>query len=61
MRTRLDTTGSSDSDITGYHMEAQMTDVLIRDIPDDVIAALDAHAARLGLSRSEYVRRRLVA
>ena len=42
-------------------MEAQMTDVLIRDIPDDVIAALDAHAARLGLSRSEYVRRRLVA
>jgi hypothetical protein len=43
----------------GYHMEAQMTDVLIRDIPDDVIAALDAHAARLGLSRSEYVRRRL--
>lgn len=36
-----------------------MTDVLIRDVPDDVIAALDAHAARLGLSRSEYVRRRL--
>jgi plasmid stability protein len=36
-----------------------MTDVLIRDVPADVIAALDAHAARLGLSRSEYVRRRL--
>ncbi|HLM89324.1 MAG TPA: ribbon-helix-helix protein, CopG family [Streptosporangiaceae bacterium] len=36
-----------------------MTDVLIRDVPDDVIAALDAHAARLGVSRSEYVRRRL--
>ncbi len=36
-----------------------MTDVLIRDVPDDVIAALDAHAARLGLSRSEYLRRRL--
>jgi plasmid stability protein len=36
-----------------------MTDVLIRDVPDDVVAALDAHAARLGLSRSEYVRRRL--
>lgn len=35
------------------------TDVLIRDVPDNVIAALDAHAARLGLSRSEYVRRRL--
>jgi hypothetical protein len=36
-----------------------MTDVLIRDVPDDIIAALDTHAARLGLSRSEYVRRRL--
>lgn len=36
-----------------------MTDVLIRDVPDDVIAAVDAHAARLGLSRSEYLRRRL--
>jgi hypothetical protein len=39
--------------------EVDMTDVLIRDVPDDVIAALDAHAGRLGLSRSEYVRRRL--
>ncbi len=38
---------------------AAMTDMLIRDVPDDVIAALDAHARRLGLSRSEYVRRRL--
>jgi hypothetical protein len=36
-----------------------MTDVLIRDVPDEVVAALDAHAGRLGLSRSEYVRRRL--
>lgn len=36
-----------------------MADVLIRDVPDDVVAALDAHAGRLGLSRSEYVRRRL--
>jgi hypothetical protein len=36
-----------------------MTDMLIRDIPDNVIAAVDAHAGRLGLSRSEYVRRRL--
>lgn len=34
-----------------------MTDVLIRDVPDDVIAAVDARARRLGLSRSEYVRR----
>lgn len=36
-----------------------MTDVLIRDIPDDIIAAIDAHARRLGMSRSEYLRRRL--
>lgn len=36
-----------------------MTDLLIRDVPDDVVAALDAQARRLGLSRSEYVRRRL--
>ena len=36
-----------------------MTDILIRDVPEDVVAALDAQAGRLGLSRSEYVRRRL--
>ena len=33
--------------------------LLIRDIPDDVVAALDAEAERLGLSRSEYLRRML--
>jgi hypothetical protein len=36
-----------------------VSDVLIRDVPDDVLAALDALAARLGLSRTEYIRRRL--
>jgi hypothetical protein len=36
-----------------------MSDVLIRDIPEEVLAAVDAHAARLGLSRSAYIRRRL--
>lgn len=36
-----------------------MPDVLVRDVPEDVLAALDARAARLGLSRSEYLRRRL--
>ena len=36
-----------------------MRDVLIRDIPDDVLAALDVLAARLVISRSEYIRRRL--
>jgi hypothetical protein len=34
-------------------------DVLIRDVPEEVLAALDAGAQRLGLSRSEYLRRRL--
>jgi len=43
----------------GYHWEVTMTDMLIRDVPDDVLAAVDARAAWLGLSRSEYVRRRL--
>jgi plasmid stability protein len=36
-----------------------MSDVLIRDVPDDVLAALESHAARLGLSRNEYLRRQL--
>jgi hypothetical protein len=34
-------------------------DVLVRDVPEEVLAALDARAGRLGLSRSEYLRRRL--
>jgi len=38
-----------------------LTDVLIRDVPDAVLAAVDAHASRLGLSRVEYIRRRLAA
>jgi len=36
-----------------------VTDVLVRDVPEEVVAALDARASRLGLSRSEYLRRRL--
>jgi hypothetical protein len=36
-----------------------MTDMLIRDVPGEVVAAIDDRASRLGLSRSEYVRRRL--
>ena len=36
-----------------------MTDILIRDVPDDVIAAIDARAKRVGLSRTEYLRRAL--
>jgi metal-responsive CopG/Arc/MetJ family transcriptional regulator len=36
-----------------------MTDLLIRDVPEEVLAAIDDHAKRLGLSRSEYLRRAL--
>ena len=36
-----------------------MTDVLVRDVPEDVVAALDSRASALGLSRSEYLRGRL--
>ncbi len=36
-----------------------MTDILIRDVPDDVVAAIDAKAARMGVSRAEYLRRAL--
>lgn len=36
-----------------------MTDILIRDVPDDVLAAIDINAKRLGLSRTEYLRRAL--
>jgi hypothetical protein len=36
-----------------------MTDILIRDVPDDVLAAIDAKAKRIGLSRTQYLRRAL--
>lgn len=38
-----------------------MTDLLIRDVPEEVLVAIDATAKRLGLSRSEYLRRQLAA
>lgn len=31
--------------------------LLIRDMPEEVVAALDAEAERVGLSRSEFLRR----
>ena len=37
----------------------RVPDVLIRDVPSEDLARIDAHAARLGLSRTEYLRRRL--
>ena len=36
-----------------------MADILIPDVPDDVVAAIDRNAQRLGLSRSDYLRRAL--
>lgn len=36
-----------------------MTDILIRDVPDEVLAAIDAKAKLVGLSRTEYLRRTL--
>lgn len=36
-----------------------MPDILIRDVPEDVLAAVDAKARRVGLSRTEYLRRTL--
>jgi hypothetical protein len=35
-----------------------MVDILVGDVPDHVVSALDARAARLGLSRNEYLQRR---
>ncbi|MDQ2846070.1 MAG: ribbon-helix-helix protein, CopG family [Actinomycetota bacterium] len=37
-----------------------MPDILIRDVPAEDVARIDAHAARLGLSRSAYLKRRLL-
>lgn len=36
-----------------------MTDILIRDVSDEALAAIDAKAKRAGLSRTEYLRRAL--
>lgn len=36
-----------------------MPNVLVRDLPEHVVAAIDANAQRLGLSRNEYLRRTL--
>ena len=35
----------------------RVTDILIRDVPDEVVAALDANARRAGVTRAEYLRR----
>ena len=40
-------------------LEPLVSDVLIRDVPGEVLAAIDAKATNAGLSRSEYLRRTL--
>lgn len=37
-----------------------MADILIRNLPDSVVADIDALASRLGISRVEFVRRQLI-
>lgn len=34
-----------------------MTDILIRDVPEEVVADIDIKAAKAGVSRTEYLRR----
>ena len=34
-----------------------MADILIRGVPDEVVAVVEANATRVGLSRAEYIRR----
>lgn len=36
-----------------------MTDVLIRNVPDDDLQRIDEKARRLGLSRNDYLRRQI--
>lgn len=36
-----------------------MADILIRNLTDELVAAIDARASRAGLSRNEYLRRTL--
>ena len=36
-----------------------MTDILIRNVPNDIVVAIEANAKRAGLSRTEYLRRAL--
>ena len=36
-----------------------MTDVLIRNVPDDDLRRIDEKAKRMGISRGDYLRRRI--
>ena len=36
-----------------------MTDILIRDVPEDLVELIERNSRRMGISRSEYLRRTL--
>ena len=42
-----------------YDIVNIVTDILIRNVPDEVVDALDANARRSGQTRAEYLRRLL--
>lgn len=44
---------------TPFDIILDVPDILIRDVPDDVVAALDANAKSAGQTRAEYLRRLL--
>ena len=47
------------SDVDAQSREVETVDIVIRDVPEGLVAALSARAQRLGLSVDEYARRRL--
>ena len=51
--------GADRGDIVSYQRRWLVTDILIRDVPEEVLAAIDAKAKRMGLSRTAYLRRAL--
>jgi hypothetical protein len=47
----------SHDDRRAHQKDLSVADILIPDVPEDVIAAIDMKAQRLGLSRADYLRR----
>ena len=47
------------SEVDAQSKEVETADIVIRDVPEGLVAALSARAQRLGLSLDEYARRRL--
>lgn len=36
-----------------------MADILVRDVPEEILALLDSFAKRLGISRNEFLKRQI--